>query len=661
MQAASRGDNACDLLLALGDAQFSAAQTEPSQASYRRAADLAGRMSDSERFAQAAIGFTGTFNVGVVRDDFVAMLREALDRLPHGDSALRARLLARLGQELYFGSQEEFHALTREGVEVARRIGDKHALAEALFARMFGGTTFIDSAEERLADANEIIACAQEVGDRRSVALGLFQRIANRMVVRDVAEAHRDIELYACLADELRQDFYYWQLGLFRSMEALFAGQIEEAERLSQAALAIGQPGQPDTANQMFAAQLFAIRLEQARIAELADGVRVFVQMYPAIPAWRTALAYNHAELGKTDEARDEFEILAKDDFAIFPRDANWPIAQALLVEVCSYLGDRERAAYLYDQLLPSAEKCIIVGAIVDVYGVTHGPLGRLAAVLERWDDAERHFEKALEKNSRMGTDRWTARTYLRYGEMLLQRDRPGDRERALGLLSKCIDISEPLGMKANVDKALALKLQAQGALTSSLYTSIDAVARAVERERPQISVHPAPDGTVTLMFSDIEDSTVLNESLGDQSWQELLRKHNALIREQIRAHDGFEVKTMGDGFMVAFQSAKKGLECAIAIQRAFAAHNAADGEHVKVRIGLHAGEAIKEDGDFYGKNVVMASRVAGKAVGGEILVSSLLRELVESSVDASLFGDPRMVELKGLAGTHTVFAVPAH
>jgi class 3 adenylate cyclase len=212
--------------------------------------------------------------------------------------------------------------------------------------------------------------------------------------------------------------------------------------------------------------------------------------------------------------------------------------------------------------------------------------------------------------------------------------------------------------MKADLERALALKLELQGATSSGIYTSIDAVARAVERDRPQISVHPAPDGTVTLMFSDIEDSTVLTESLGDNAWQDLLRKHNALIREQIKAHDGFEVKTMGDGFMVAFQSAKKGLDCAIAIQRAFAAHNASDGQHVKVRIGLHAGEAIKEGDDFYGKNVIMASRVAGKANGGEILVSSLLRSLVESSVDGSMFSKPREVELKGLSGTHAVYDV---
>ena len=78
----------------------------------------------------------------------------------------------------------------------------------------------------------------------------------------------------------------------------------------------------------------------------------------------------------------------------------------------------------------------------------------------------------------------------------------------------------------------------------------------------------------------------------------------------------------------------------------------------MKVRIGLHAGEAIKERGDFYGKNVVLASRVAGQAKGGEILVSSLVRQLVESSMDTSLFSEPREVELKGLTGTQRVFAV---
>jgi class 3 adenylate cyclase len=193
----------------------------------------------------------------------------------------------------------------------------------------------------------------------------------------------------------------------------------------------------------------------------------------------------------------------------------------------------------------------------------------------------------------------------------------------------------------------------------TDVVTSIDFVAAAVGSERPTLPGHAiAPDGTVTIMFSDIEDSTPLAERLGDSGWMEVLRAHNALIREQLDAHGGFEVKTIGDAFMVAFQSAGKALDCAIAIQRAFAEFTPLGVEHVRVRIGLHAGDAVREADDFYGKNVILASRIAGKAHGGEILVSSLLRQLVESSVDASMFGEPRDVELKGLAGAHTVFAV---
>src|SRR5207244_10676854 len=132
----------------------------------------------------------------------------------------------------------------------------------------------------------------------------------------------------------------------------------------------------------------------------------------------------------------------------------------------------------------------------------------------------------------------------------------------------------------------------------------------------------------VAIMFSDIEDSTPLNEKLGDAGWMELLREHNTIIDGQVRAHGGAVVKTMGDGYMMAFQSARKALDCAIAIQRSFAQEGALS-EPVRVRVGLHAGEAVRENGDFFGKNVVMASRVAGHAKGGEILVSAVLRSLV--------------------------------
>ena len=107
-----------------------------------------------------------------------------------------------------------------------------------------------------------------------------------------------------------------------------------------------------------------------------------------------------------------------------------------------------------------------------------------------------------------------------------------------------------------------------------------------------------------------------MTERLGDQRWMRLLRGHNAIIREQVAAHEGFEVKSEGDRFMLAFGSARKALQCAAEIQRALAQRNESADEQIAVRIGLHTGEAIKEADDFFGKNVILAARIAGQAPG---------------------------------------------
>ena len=109
---------------------------------------------------------------------------------------------------------------------------------------------------------------------------------------------------------------------------------------------------------------------------------------------------------------------------------------------------------------------------------------------------------------------------------------------------------------------------------------------------------------------------------------------------------------------MLAFSSARRGLQCAMAIQRAFAAYNRGRSEdQVRVRIGLHTGELVREMEDFFGKNVILASRIADQAHGGQILVSSLLKELTDSAGDIR-FGEVQEVELKGLAGLNRVYAV---
>ena len=166
------------------------------------------------------------------------------------------------------------------------------------------------------------------------------------------------------------------------------------------------------------------------------------------------------------------------------------------------------------------------------------------------------------------------------------------------------------------------------------------------------------PSGTVTVLFTDIVESTDTTERIGDRAWFALLEEHNALIRAQLAAHKGYEVKSTGDGFMLAFDSARQGLECAIGIQQALAERNAAHPDaEIKVRIGGHTGEPIWGDGDFHGRGIALAARIGAKANAGEILVSTLLRELTESLGDFDFAGS-RDVKLKGLSGRHRLHTI---
>jgi DNA-binding response OmpR family regulator len=176
----------------------------------------------------------------------------------------------------------------------------------------------------------------------------------------------------------------------------------------------------------------------------------------------------------------------------------------------------------------------------------------------------------------------------------------------------------------------------------------------------PEAATAPAggqvPTGTVTVVFTDIVDSTATTERVGDRRWLELLEEHNTLVRAHLAEHGGYEVKSTGDGFMLAFGSARAALDCAIGVQRGLAAR-AADGEPLRVRIGVHTGEPIWGEGDFHGRGVALAARIGAKADGGEILCSTLTRELTESLGDFT-FGTHRDVKLKGLSGRHRVHVV---
>jgi len=165
------------------------------------------------------------------------------------------------------------------------------------------------------------------------------------------------------------------------------------------------------------------------------------------------------------------------------------------------------------------------------------------------------------------------------------------------------------------------------------------------EGEEPKTEV-PVAGAFRTVLFTDVEDSTALTQRLGDAKAREVLREHERIVREALRAHGGAEVKALGDGFMASFSSATRALECAIAMQRAFAAHSESAKEPIRVRVGLNAGEPIAEEKDLFGTAVNLAARIAAQAAGGEILASDVVRQLVAGK--GFLFADRGETVLRG-------------
>ncbi len=163
-------------------------------------------------------------------------------------------------------------------------------------------------------------------------------------------------------------------------------------------------------------------------------------------------------------------------------------------------------------------------------------------------------------------------------------------------------------------------------------------------------------DGLQTILFTDMVDSTATTQRMGDAGAQDLVRAHNAVVRDSLRAFGGVEIKHTGDGIMATFPSASRALNCALAIQVNIALHNGANGTDLKVRAGLNAGEPIAEERDLFGASVQMAARVCGEAGRGQVLVSNVVRELAAGK--GFEFADAGEAALKGFETPVRLYAV---
>jgi len=466
----------CILLLELAEAQSRAGDRDKAKGNFQHAAAIARDLGTAPEVARAALGFeseaTAT-EVGIVDHVLVDLLEAALAALGPDDSPLRARVLAKLAVALYHApDHNRCVGLTDEATEMARRIGDPATTALVLHDRLFA-TRGTESIVDRAATATEVIRLAEEARDVETALFGHTWRLGALLVLGDIHAVDIEIEALTRMEEALRQPEHLRFSTLAYTMRMLLEGRFDEAERLALQTLARAQHA-PDRhaalgLRQAFAVQMFILRREAARLAEIEPALRAFAEQYPTMPSWRCGLTVLFADLGREADARREFVQLAAGDFASIPRDLGWFVCMTLLAEACHFLRDAPRAVVLYRLLAPYAERCVVFGSTgVACSGSVSRYLGLLAATVGDWAAAARHFEDALAVHRRMGAHPWVAHTQRDYAEMLLARSEGDDRARARSLLDDALSAAHVLGMPALLEKATALLRVAESAASAA-------------------------------------------------------------------------------------------------------------------------------------------------------------------------------------------------
>jgi class 3 adenylate cyclase/tetratricopeptide (TPR) repeat protein len=438
----------CDLLLALGDVQRRAGNT-----SYRgtvaTAVEVARTLGDGERLARAVLGHARSggivANVTVVDEALLALYEEARVALGDVDSPLRVQVLGQLAAELaWTPERERRHALSREAVAIARRLGEPRGLGQALNLRHLAiGDPF--TLGERLDLTAELAALAARVGSRELAWYSAWHRGGALLESGDIGGAEQSLAEVERLAGELRQAYYKWLARLGRAMLAILRG-APDAEAEAFAAFELGRAGgQPDAAA-AFGTQVSVLRSYQGRLGELIDVLRANVDAQPHIPAWRSVLARAYCDTDQLAEARAQLDAL-RDVGLDSPPDAQWTSVVVAMSPVISDLRDRSAAAVLYERMRPIANQVEVFSGDIVSRGSYGQFCGMLAACLGRWDDAERHFTDGLAMNERLGARPANARTRAAWAAMLLDRNAPGDTARARDLIAAGRAEAEQLGM----------------------------------------------------------------------------------------------------------------------------------------------------------------------------------------------------------------------
>ena len=411
----------CELLLLLGEARVRAGEQPEVDEALREAAALARRLQDGGLLARAAIGSSGRYiqQSGVVDEELIAMLKEALEMGAGERTTVRVLLLARLCGALYYSSErEQMKLLSAEATALATELGDLEARAVAAGARR---RAYWEPGhlEERLSSSTELLTLAREAGNVELSLQGHAWLVVDLLESGDRDAVEAQVEAFTAGAQELRQPLYLWHSLVWRATLTLLDGRLAEAESFAAEALAAGGHAESVTSAQYYAAQLMSIRQEQGRMQELEPAAGEFVRAFPTVPAWRAGLAWLLFETGQVEEARRELDLIAARRFDDIPQDGNWMVAITVLGELCAALGDADRAARLYRLLLPYRDANVVIGFGALCQGCAARSLGVLASCVGLREAARDHFERALTRNASLRAPVCLARTQLDYAASL--------------------------------------------------------------------------------------------------------------------------------------------------------------------------------------------------------------------------------------------------
>ena len=437
----------CEALLSLSEALWRDGSFQRARATALRAFETARAIGSPTQLGRAALNVSGralVFKGGPDRQ-VVAVLEEALRATSEREPALSALLSAQVARELTLAAATEARALAEDAIRRARSVADPAVIAlvlESTYWPLYGAR----SVEHRLLVAREIIDLARQVGDRGLALEGRVFAFMGYLEIGDRAAAVAELEICIRTAERLRQRHLRWLVTLVRGCWVSGQGRLEEFERLAQEALALGQEEQNPTALFFFGFQYTFLAVLRGRFAEVEQLVLSHAGSFPLMmDSYRALLVSIYATAGRTSEARAELERFAARGLAGLPRDILWTGVVTNLASACFLLGEAACAAELYPLLAPYAGQ--LLAPIVACLGSMDRSLGQLAATMRRWEDAERHFQAALEMNERMHQWLHLAFTQADYARMLVERGDPRDRAKIDLLRADSSALMARLGM----------------------------------------------------------------------------------------------------------------------------------------------------------------------------------------------------------------------